>query len=125
LRAVICWTLTFFIVACPLFCGADECDARARHIHETGESSCGPSTPSTCPNDAGNCVCEGAVQAVCPWAADPDSSPPLPLPDLTPALLWPTLAMTPASPAGADPSTRCGRWADALAVRALLQNFRC
>jgi hypothetical protein len=78
-RGVTIWTLIVLIVSCPLFCAADECDSRAHHAPMAAGPVRSPSVPSSCPNDSGNCVCDGAVLRAISRPLDLQTAvPPLP-----------------------------------------------
>jgi hypothetical protein len=124
-RGISTWTLVVLIISCPLFRAADESDARAHHAPATRAPASDPSAPASCPNDAGNCVCDGAVlgptgrpldldSAVPPPACDGFSAPSGADPANHPALL-------PGRGGRLDPTARSG----ARGVRAWLQDFRC
>ena len=125
MRGVTIWTLIVLLVSCPLFCAADECDARAHHAHPAGGRACDPSVPSSCPNDSGNCVCDGAVLCAISRSLDRDSAvPPLPC-DSSSALSGCGRSIHPAHAWHRgrliDPTARHG----AVSVCAWLQDFRC
>jgi hypothetical protein len=125
-RGVTIWTLIVLIVSCPLFCAADECDSRAHHARGASGPGCDPSAPSSCPNDAGNCICDGAVLRAIARPLDLDTAV-LPLPCDSPS----------ASSFGCGPSIHSAllrhrgwlihpaAWDDAASVCAWLQDFRC
>ena len=113
--------LVGLIALCPVICGAAEDDHGPRHHGPVDGSHGGSPSPTHCPEDSGNCICQGAVQSGDVHVPDVDAvilphlfhhreyAPPHPLAHLT----------RDGSPTG------LAGWGGSLAVRAFLQNFRC
>jgi hypothetical protein len=111
---LVAW-LAGMLVLCPQFCGTDVSDQAAHHLDAT-HSEHGPS-----PADADDCICQGAVPADqirvldtgLIHAANPFAS-----------LVPPSLSSADHR-AGELSSPGLAQWGTPLAVRAVLQNFRC
>jgi hypothetical protein len=118
-RSIVVLMLMGMILACPFVCGLGE-DACASDRHHHGER---PGTPNSghCPEDADDCICRGAVQLSTVKAPDIDAiGVPLLLQHLSDAPAHFSSHLT----SDGHPAGLAG-WGDSLAVRALLQNFRC
>jgi len=121
-RGLVSLTLIGLIALCPAFCGAEEVGHGPHHHGVSGAAASDPAAPTHCSEDGDNCICQGAVPAV-----DVRVSPPVH--DLGLPLLFAAIIHTPPHPlAHLTPDvspTGLGAWGDALAIRAMLQNFRC
>jgi hypothetical protein len=126
LRAFLSLLLVGLLTACPLLCRAAETGCSADHGRGAGESK-GERPAPACPDDGVCCVCAGAVHAAESRVPAPvlgDLNPPW---DLPPATAFGRLSLdrfASRTTCKGTPSGFAG-WADALGVRALLQNFRC
>jgi hypothetical protein len=107
-----------FLALCPLICGAGEI---GHPSHQLGSSD-SPS-PSHCPEEGDNCICQGAVQGDhfrVPDLGSEAIGPFLFLDRSNDLLLHPLAHLT----SDGSPTGLAG-WGDAHAVRAFLQNYRC
>jgi hypothetical protein len=112
------------IWTCPFFCGAAEAGHTARHLTAAAGPR-GHSAPDDCPRQGDNCICQGAVQSADIRLPGPDvTSSPLALYGQTGILDHaPSHPLTHLTCEGTP--TGLAGWGDTIAVRALLQDFRC
>ena len=120
-RTLATLSLIGLLMLCPLICGAEEIAHGAR-LHGATNGPSGDS-PSHCPEEGDNCICQGAVQLDDIRSSDQDSGavslPPLfHISFLTP--LHPIAHLT----WNGSPTGLAG-WGGSLAVQAFLQIFRC
>lgn len=115
---VVALLLVGLLTLCPAVCGAEE-SGQGAHAHADAKG--GPASPAHCPEDGGNCICQGAVQ---PDAVRIDhssidravSSVVLSTSTLLHPITHPSLDRVPTGLAGLG---------DRHAVRAFLQSVRC
>ncbi|MEO6809584.1 MAG: hypothetical protein ABI353_10785 [Isosphaeraceae bacterium] len=118
MRTLLVITLIGLLSFCPVLCGAAEVGHDA-HGHGASDE---PASPTHCPDDGDNCICQGALVS--------SSGSHVSLLDTLGVALdsvslgqissCPLAYLTrDGSPTGLTP------WGNALKVRAFLQNFRC
>jgi hypothetical protein len=115
--------LAILIFACPLLCGAVEAGHGAPRENEAGVPE-DRHHSDDCPEDADNCVCQGALQSsdVRVPHSETTAAPFLPF-----GLFGGLAAHPPHAPAHLTPNgtpTGLSSWGDSTTIRALLQNFR-
>ena len=120
MRVFLSALLTVLILTCPLLCGA----AEAGHVTHREHPVSSPA-PGHCPEDADNCICQGAVQSADVRVPGVDAiSSPLPPHGLV-GVLDHAPAHSLAHLTSDGTPTGLAGWGDAVTVRAYLQNFGC
>jgi hypothetical protein len=111
------------LLACPAMCRIVESAEHPGCCEAQDDESPASPAPDPCRDEGGSCICEGAIQA--------DEAH---VPDLGASSPWESAIGPIACPLVIPPghhlshdgrSTGLAGWRDAVAVRALLQNFRC
>lgn len=124
MREFVATLLVGAILTCPFICGAGEVDHGERGHDPVAGTRSDPGFPVHCPDEGGNCLCEGAVKPV-EIKADKQlldfKSPGFPC--LADFAVRPTAGWADGL-ARLSPLAKLRR-GDATSVRALLQNFRC
>lgn len=125
MRNLVSLLLIGLIAACPIFCMAAGFGQDAHQCRP--DSTCGDHgvpDPSPCSDDAGSCICSGAIQAADVRLADSHATA-LPT-SIFLALPAPGLRPSPFRHLTCDgEATGLASFGDSGAVRALLQNYRC
>ncbi|MEW4571285.1 hypothetical protein AB1L88_25715 [Tautonia sp. JC769] len=134
MRPIASLILILILVLCPIVCGASDSVCAASLIgaltdtvdpDRGADPDCCPGEGNSLPQDAGNCLCKGAVQADGP-RADAGNHDGLPLIlDGTPLdnPHFPSRPLAHLTRSGSP--TGWAAWGCASRVRAVLQNFRC
>lgn len=110
------------LTLCPVFCGAETDDHRTCFGDAAGSRPDeAPSTPAHCPDEADDCICQGAIL---PGAVKVPGANAFAL-NLPSLLFVDTSLHTIAHFSWEVAPTGFAGGHDSLAVRAFLQNFRC
>lgn len=119
-RTLLAVMLIGLLSFCPVLCGAAETGHDA-HGHGASDE---PASPTHCPDDGDNCICQGALVSGSSNSVhlSPLDTLGVPLDSVTLGQVW----FRPLAPLTRDGSlTGWPHWGDALKARALLQIFRC